>query len=168
MVENKINNFKIQRVFNMVIVLFIIVLVIISLDFIRNRAKDTKRKVDIRQIKSALDLYHSAHGNFPAVEDGDFSGWDITYDALRPADEFLRILEKEKYINKVPVDPINSDLYYYRYKKFPVKAYGCDRAFYILQAMNLEGDTQEHGWGSCPGRDFVAEAPNGYTIQIFE
>ena len=58
--------------------------------------------------------------------------------------------------------------YFYRYKKFDAGSFDCRRGFYILQVMNFEGQTDDHGWGSCPGRNFVDEAPNGYTIQVFD
>ena len=167
-IEQKLSGLKLQRIFNLTIILFLIVLSVISLDFIRDKVKDTKRKADIKQIQTALAIYQSKFDVFPNVEDKDFRGWDATFEPLGQPQEFLNILEQEKIIDQIPRDPVNSDIYYYRYQKFPPNSFGCKNSFYILQIMNFEGDVKNHGFGSCSERDFVNEAPNGYTIQVFE
>lgn len=168
MVEQKLTSLKLQRVFNLTIILFLIVLSVISLDFIRNRVKDTKRRADIKQLQTALAVYQDRFGHFPDVTDKDFRGWDATYEPLGQPQEFLSILEEKKIIDHVPRDPINSEVFFYRYRKFPANTYGCQKPFYVLQIMNLEGNHKDHGYGSCPERNFVNEAPNGYTIQVSE
>lgn len=167
-VEQKLGNFRLQRIFGLVIVLFVIVLSVISLDLIRNRVKDSRRKADIKQIQTALELYRANHGVFPVVADNDFGGWDTSYEPLGKPQEFLNILQEEKLIDHVPFDPVYSNYYFYRYKKFPAGSFGCKDAFYILQIMNFEAPTDNHGWGECSQRNFVNEAPNGYTVQVFE
>lgn len=144
LVQQKIANFKIQRIFNLTLVLFLITLSVIYFDTIRAKIKDTKRKVDIRQLQTALNIYQSIFNSFPEVTDSDFDGWDTTY------------------------EPMNSARYYYRYKKFPRNSFGCKNAFYILQIMNFENNVDNHGWGECPERNFANEAPNGFTVQVFE
>ncbi len=168
MVEEKLSSFKLQRVFVLVIILFLIVLVMVSFDFIRNKVRDTKRKADIKQLQTALAIYQAKFGVFPEVEDDDYNGWDTTYEPAGQPQEFLNILKQKNIIDKIPIDPINSDYFFYRYKRFPAKSFGCRQPFYILQLMNFEGNVKDHGWGSCPERNFVDEAPNGYTVQIFE
>ena len=132
------------------------------------KVKDTKRRADVKQVQTALAVYNQKFNQFPEVGDDDFRGWDTTYEPLGQPYEFLNILQENKIIDRVPRDPVNSDIYFYRYKKFPSGSFGCNRGFYILQVMNFEGQTEDHGWGSCPGRNFVDEAPNGYTIQVFD
>ncbi len=167
-VEQKLASLRLQRIFSLTLILFLIVLSLISLDFIRNKVKDTKRKADIKQIQTALAVYQSRFGVLPEVEDDDYRGWDATFEPLGQPQEFLNILEREEIIDYVPRDPVNSDIYYYRYRKFPANSFGCREPFYILQIMNFEGNVNDHGFGSCPERNFVDEAPNGYTVQVFE
>lgn len=168
MVEQKLTSLKLQRIFNLSIILFLIVLTAISLDFVRYKVKDTKRKADVKQIQTALAIYQSNFNTLLEVEDDDFLGWDATFEPLGQPQEFLNTLEKEKIIDRVSRDPVNSDIYFYRYQKFPAHSFGCEKPFYILQIINFEGNVDNHGWGSCPERNFVDEAPNGYTIQVFE
>ncbi|MBU4361003.1 hypothetical protein KKC16_02200 [Patescibacteria group bacterium] len=168
LVQQKIANFKIQRIFNLTLVLFLITLSVIYFDTIRAKIKDTKRKVDIRQLQTALNIYQSIFNSFPEVTDSDFDGWDTTYEPMNSEFSFINNLTKNNLISPTPKDPINSARYYYRYKKFPRNSFGCKNAFYILQIMNFENNVDNHGWGECPERNFANEAPNGFTVQVFE
>lgn len=166
--NNQPVTFRLQSVFSLSLILFLVVLTTISLDFIRNRVKDTKRLADVKQIQTALALFQSQFDVFPEVTDNDFNGWDTTIEPLGQPQEFLNILEQEKNIDRMPRDPVNSNIYYYRYQKFSANSFGCQKPFYILQIMNFEGEIKDHGFGSCPERNFADEAPNGYTVQVFE
>ncbi len=166
--EQKITNLKMQRMFNLTIILFLIVISVISLEFVRNKAKDTKRLADIKQIQTALDIYQSRFEFFPTVSDNDYGGWDTTFETGDQKMEFINVLMEEKIIDRISRDPVNSRIYNYRYQKFPANSFGCEKPFYILQIMNFENWRENHGWGACPERNFVEEALNGYTIQVFE
>ncbi len=168
LLEQKLTSSRLQRVFTLTLVLFLMVLTLSSLDFIRERVKDTKRLADIKQLQTALALYQSQFNALPEVEDNDFNGWDTTIEPLGQPQEFLNILSEKKIIDRIPRDPVNSQTYFYRYQKFPANSFGCDRPFYILQIINFEGNVHEHGFGACPQRNFADEAPNGYTVQVFE
>lgn len=69
---------------------------------IRQRARDTQRKADLRQIQSALELYRADKGvypptvSFPACGSSLIDGTNI-------------------YMQKVPCDPLNSGKYVYTY-----------------------------------------------------
>lgn len=167
-IQQQIARSRLQKIFNLSLVLFLAVLSLMSLDLIRNKVRDIKRKADLKQIQTALELYRAKTGYFPLVADKDFQGWDTSYEPPGQEFEFLSVLEKEKTIDRAVKDPINSYIYYYRYKKFPAGSFGCKDAFYVLQIMNFESNIKDHGWGKCPKRNFVDEAPNGYTVQVFE
>ena len=166
--QKKSSGFRIQKIFNITVVLFLITLSITSFDIIRAKIKDVKRKADIKQLQTALDLYQSIFNTFPEVTDSDFHGWDTTYEPSNSEFSFIDSLAKANLIDQMSKDPVNSARYYYRYKKFPRNSFGCKNPFYILQIMNFENKIKERGWGECPERNFVNEAPNGFTIQIFE
>ena len=165
-IEN--SKLHLQKALNSIVVLSLVVLSFSSIDVVRGRVKDSKRLADIRQIKAALDMYSYRHNAFPNVTDNDINGWDTSFEFDGAGGNFLNILVEENFIDQIPFDPVNSNNFYYRYKKFPAGSFGCARPFYILQAVNFEGDRNDHGWGSCPEKDFVSELPNGYTIQVFD
>jgi len=64
----------------------------------RERARDSKRKQDLNEIKTALRLYYNDNQAYPtgAIPSGEF-GMD------------------GEYIKSVPTDPVNTDSYVYSY-----------------------------------------------------
>lgn len=91
-------------------------IVIVSLDNAQAKARDAKRISDMRQIATALELYRIDHGEYPGF--GDFYGF---YSSIAEDYEFMgddwTDLENilEKYIDNLPVDPINDEVYQYFY-----------------------------------------------------
>ncbi len=144
------------------------VLVLVSFEYIKAKVRDQKRKADIHQIVSALDMYYDKYGYFPKVEDRDWSDWDLSKEPLGEEEYFLSVLKKEGFIDNVPKDPINNDFYHYRYVRYSKGKYECKKNFYILQISNFENHGEGQGRGSCPEMNFVAFADNGYTVQTFE
>jgi hypothetical protein len=166
--NNRLATFRLQRVLSISLVLFAMVLVLVSLEYIRAKVRDQKRKADIHQIVSALNLYHDMHGYFPKVADHDWSDWDLSNESVGEEEYFLNVLEKEGFIDHTPKDPKNSDSYHYRYVRYSEGKYGCRNSFYVLQISNFENHGEERGVGSCPEMNFVDFAENGYTVQGFE
>lgn len=90
-----------------------------SLNAARARARDAQRKSNIVQIRTALEQYFLARGQYPAEAAYDTSmgsgatlpsgtDWDHAsgiYTALVPT-----------YLSALPVDPTNSGSYYYNYE----------------------------------------------------
>lgn len=69
--------------------------VLASLNSARVKARDTRRKADIRQLQTALEMYYNDNGDYPAdAANGSISAL-IT--ALQPT-----------YMSKVPNDPQNT------------------------------------------------------------
>ena len=166
--KNRLATFRLQKVFSLTLILFVIVLSIVSFDYVRAKVRDKKRKADLRQINAALNIYYDKYHNFPEAEDKDWAGWDATYEPAGNVSSFLDVLYEKKIIDFVPTDPVNNEFYHYRYKKYPAGVYGCKRSFYVLQIVNFEGNESNHGRASCPEQDFVEWAQNGYSIQVFE
>lgn len=96
--------------------------VISSLNVARARGRDARRQQDLKQIQIALELYRNDTGKFPledwcdsskgtakancsSVNGSNWSTSSYIYKALVP-----------KYIPQLPVDPINSGVYYYNYE----------------------------------------------------
>jgi len=136
-----------------------------SFNLIIAKSRDVKRRVDIKVLAKALDLYYDKYGYYPASDD-DHRGWDLTYEEGEI--RFLDILRQEGFIDKIVADPINNVTFLYRYQKYPAGSFGCDQSFYILQILNFELSTNDTGRGICPEMDWGKDAPNGYTIQAFD
>ncbi len=131
--------------------------VISSLGAAREKARDVRRLVDIKQIQNALDLYYSDYGRYPsATGESVCGGWDTTGDGV-----FLSSLISGGYLKANIFDPhFNtgcSGYYYYRYGA----SYGFSSPFYVLGIRNLERITSgKHpsnpGWFGV-GRDWSSE-----------
>ncbi len=129
---------------------------------VRQRARDTSRKSDLRQIQSALELYKSDVGSYP----NGFSNKSVTNTAsCNNASRVAFSYNTVTYMAKVPCDPLSSSSfnggnYYY------TSAAG---ATYILGAClenANDGDTDSTttapgaSSGSCPsGKYYVLTNP---------
>lgn len=166
--KNRLANLRLQKIFSLILVLFLVILSVLSFDYIRAKVRDQKRKADLRQISLALDMYYDEYQKYPEVIDRDFGEWDTTFEPGGQEKSFLGILVEKNFINYVPNDPIDNEFYYYRYTHYPSGKYGCEKPFYILQLSNFEQIEKSNGFGGCPEMNFVDFAENGYTIQKFE
>lgn len=73
--------------------------VLSSLNSARVKARDAKRISDLREMRSALELYYTANGTYPSIGGWVFScesSWSTLQTALSP------------YMATLPVDPRNS------------------------------------------------------------
>ncbi|MCD4705820.1 hypothetical protein K8R61_01940, partial [bacterium] len=122
-------------------------------------------RADMQTIIKGIDIYYLNEGRLPDnISDQD---WDSTYDIDNDNDTFLKELREDGILSYI-FDPKNSEEYQYRYHKFEVGEYGCKRPFAIFQVKKFESDFGEVGEGACPNKNFVLEAPQGYTYQWFE
>ncbi len=165
-----LNNYtpaKMQKLVAMVFIGCLMVLFLSSFDVIKAKARDVKRRADIKNLTKALDLYHDKYGKYPDSSN-DWRGWDlsISYGAGRAG--FLDVLNEERLIDKPVRDPVNDEAYHYRYEKFQAGDYGCADSFYILQVVNFELPTENIGQGACSELNWAELAPNGYTAQGFD
>jgi len=90
-------------------------IVIVSLNSARAKARDAKRKTDLKQIQVALEMYWDHYGTLPIPSQyGEVGagGWDSSYEG-----DFMQFLEGTagtanpsniQFMPSVPKDPINS------------------------------------------------------------
>ncbi len=77
-------------------------------------ARDTQRQANIRQVQTALEIYHLYNNAYPST--GNCSqptekGWDILEKELSNKNG----KEKDIYIPTFPNDPLNNNEYYFSY-----------------------------------------------------
>lgn len=161
------NNYRMQKLVAVVFIGCLMIIFLSGFDVIKAKARDIKRRADIKILIKALDLYHDKYGAYPDSAD-DWQGWDISIGYSKGEEDFLSILQKEGLIDRPVEDPTNNDLYYYRYQNFSAGEFSCQNSFYILQASNFELPTENIGRGQCPEFDWAKSAPNGYTAQDFD
>jgi len=81
----------------LLVVIFIIGLlasiVVVSVQTARVKARDAKRKADIRSLKTAIELYANDNKQYPGPNDGTFQSMSTLATALTP------------YLNPIPHDP---------------------------------------------------------------
>lgn len=97
--------------------------VLSSLNSAREKGRDAKRKSDMTQVRTALELYYDSNGKYPgetycdssigssgsACPAPDSGGWNTN-------STFYKQITESGYISDLPVDPINNTNYYYYYE----------------------------------------------------
>jgi len=123
--------------------------VLTSLSGARESARDTRRKQDLRQVKTALEQYYNDNGKYPREKSCDSSigaggscpisppedGWD---QGSKFYQDFVG-----GYMSTLPVDPINNKNYYYQWEPS-----NPDEQGYWFRAQLEDGGV----WGVCGGR----------------
>lgn len=149
--------------------IFLIAIWVIILGVYINReikdVRDLKRSTDISTIRSVVNMHIMDFQKLPDNISLDF--WDYGYKLKKESKFVLYNLFEKGLFNNSVVDPLNNKKYYYRYHKFGAGEYGCDKEFAIFQIFSFERPVSDHGNGSCPNKNFVDDAPKGYTIQWF-
>lgn len=96
--------------------------VLSSLNAARVKSRDTARRSDLQQLARALELYYFDNGRYPRELACDSSrGSDTGSCAAATEDDWdyatpLVTGLVPTYISRMPVDPVNNNLYYYRYE----------------------------------------------------
>lgn len=104
-------------------------IVIATLNNVRYKSRDARRKSDFRQISTALELYYDQYGGYPAtgsidafgrfsetgIKGGYFANTNPNYDGrtLNEWNSLLKPLVDNKFMSDVPRDPINVPSGYY-------------------------------------------------------
>lgn len=81
---------------------------------VRERARDSKRKSDLGQMKNALRLYYNDYQNYPPEDNGKISGCGVDGDAVCEwGDTFSAGAGPTVYQNQLPSDPVSTQSYTY-------------------------------------------------------
>lgn len=120
----------------MTIVAVLMGLELFSLQGSRKAARDSKRKADLEQIRSALEVYRSDCGTYPNLSElsGELTGSSVEEGAVCSVDDV--------YLSEVPTDPLApSKLYSY--------TYNATTNSYTLCASLENSTSSVSGCGSC-------------------
>lgn len=81
--------------------------VLVALNNSRIKAREVKRKLDLKQIEKALQMYYNDHNVYPMPGDG----WDVGYNYNASGRAEWATLESAlaSYISKLPTDPKDGD-----------------------------------------------------------
>ncbi len=141
---------KKQKGFTLIELLIVIAMIgvlstILMVNFvgIRERARDARRKNEIRQIQTALELYRSDYGSYPATGVVDNNCGNV----------FTSLDGTATYMTKIPCDPLGGS---YRY------AYDSTLGRYSLYACIENRNDSEKSTttpGDCPIAAYVVTNP---------
>jgi type II secretory pathway pseudopilin PulG len=81
-------------------------LAIVALKNAREKSRDTRRKADLKQIRTALDLYYDANGRYPQA--GTCAYGSNCYVYSTAGSSWISALVNGGYMSKVPIDPTNN------------------------------------------------------------
>ena len=104
-------------------------IVLVSLNTARQKARDSRRLSDLRQVALALELYYDNNNNaYPLITAGCTSAnWQ---------NQMTTALEGGGYMTEVPIDPLNGATYWYAYSSTLTTG-----AEYVLKArLELAGN----------------------------
>jgi general secretion pathway protein G len=114
----------------------------ISYSSATRKSKDTKRRSDVEQIRSALEMYRADNGGY-IVGDGN-------------ASTQLQMLVDGGYISKVPKDPINKE---YRYK-------GTNCSATVCYGYTVQANLETYGEGVYPTENTcLGDNGNNYCLK---
>lgn len=159
----------INSVLSTVFLIIIVICSIIILGAYMNdrwkKIRDIRRRGDVQQVIKVVEFYKLRYNSLPDNETEN--DWDSSYDPDNNNQTLFKTLREKKLLSHI-FDPKNNEEYHYRYHKFESGEYGCNRTFAIFQVTSFEEDVYNHGKCECPERNFIDEAPNGFTYQWFE
>lgn len=103
------NKFQIRKGFTLIELLVVISiigvlssLIMANVSGIRERARDAKRKSDMREVKTALQMYHNDNDDYPTTESFPTAG-----NPLQNSDRTTI------YMKQIPAGPVEGEIYHY-------------------------------------------------------
>ncbi len=96
--------------------------VLVALSTARVKARDAKRKADLKQLQTALELYYNSNGQYPGEAGScdtstgnNTSSCDVFVSNSWPNGGLIE-LQVTGVLAKMPLDPLNNNTYYYYYE----------------------------------------------------
>lgn len=133
-----------------------------------DRARNTQRLSDMKNITEALTIYRQSHKEFP--DEQVANSWE---NSSAYATNFISVLKSSGLVKEVPVDPQNTAEHYYRYMRFTAGTNGCAAAkgdYYVLQVINTTAPTNrspDNPGFACSGHNWTNDSGAWFTIGAF-
>jgi type II secretory pathway pseudopilin PulG len=124
-------------------------IVLVSLNTAREKARDTRRLADLKQIQTALEMYYDDNGRYPPEAWCDSSIGSCGHScpcggsSWNESSSFYTSFVGGGYVSELPEDPINNATYYYAYEPTNDGAQG----YFFRARLEKTGDW----WGVCGG-----------------
>lgn len=149
-------------------------IVLASVNTARSRSRDAQRRLAIRQIQTALELYYHQNGSYPisggatspngSWSTSNDSSWITLQTALAP------------YIISLPTDPkqdssgspvVSGASYAMAYSYFSIAYKGCPAGSYYLLAYRTEvAPSSSYNLTMCDGTTFGYNPGNGFPTTV--
>lgn len=116
-------------------------------------ARDLERVRTMERVRTAIELYRSAHGDYPHSR----SEWSTSLET-----DFLAPLVERGFLESAPRDPRNEGGFHYRYARYEAGTHGCvgSGPFFVLAISTFEDAqfaTRHVGWFKCIERSWNSE-----------
>ena len=130
-------------------------IVLVSINGVRAKARDVRRKSDINAMVLALELYYDNNGEYPPS--GGASSPNSSWSNSNDSSWTTLGNNLSEYLDNMPVDPTNAVSGWagggeYTYGFFSL-SYGCGQQWYML-VYKLEGSGDSPGVTACDGHFF--------------
>ena len=146
-------------------------IVLVSLNSARSRARDTKRKADLKQIRTALEMYYDSNNKYPQA--GSCAYGSNCYVYSTNSSPWIPALTS--YMSSLPLDPRNNaagpwNAGYYSYSYGNVSADG--QVFDLTTQLENTSDPDRCGVKNWrwyfDNRPWCTAFGGGYSNQIYE
>lgn len=138
------------------IIAILSVIGIVSYSSINKRSRDAKRKSDLEQVRSALEMYRSDHGVYPGTAEGF-----IPLTSLDPGDNTGPLIPL--YLPAIPMDPKSTISVPIPYYYTPLTSgLGTTTFFYYCLCSKMETETGNNSCSVTPpteANDYCISSP---------
>lgn len=167
----KPHGFTIVELLIVIVVIGIIAAIsIVAFNGVQQRARDTARITDMKNLAKSLELYALENDTYP-VRSPSASSW-ATSD-VNPDDYISGLAGPDKDMKKLPLDPVNNATYRYEYYLYGAGSNACDvnmGRYYVIVIRRMESVPRYTAHKDSPGfkcgtRDWNAESGGAAWVQ---